>query len=258
MIDIQALAETLDNAARNATAVAQLSLKHEISVNQAYEIQQAIVDRKISRGEQLIGMKMGFTSKAKAEQMGVRELIYGWLTDAMLKPENSMIDLNQFVHARVEPELAVRLKRPLSGTPSAEEAWSAVECIAPAMEIIDSRYENFKFSLADVVADNSSSSGLVVGPWQDKCDDPSNLKIVLNFDGTIMHSGSTADVLGNPARSIAKAAEMLSRRNMKLEAGWIVLTGGATAAEALTPSTRVSAKVEKLGDVSFNTGPEIK
>lgn len=253
MTDIAVLARIVDDAARHAVPIDQLSHSEALSVNQAYDIQYASIDRRLGRGESIIGLKMGFTSREKAEQMGVHELIYGWLTDRMLVDNGDTISLDRFIHPRAEPELAVRMARSLSGSPSWEEAWDAVECVAPAIEIIDSRYQNFRFSLADVVADNSSSSALVLGQWRDKPDDPRDLPIELSFDADVVASGSTANVMGNPAIAIATGAEMLARRQRLLEPGWIVMTGGATAAQALRPGLQVEAGVETIGNVSFQT-----
>ena len=161
MIDTSALAERLDQAAQSARATTQLSA--DITVEQAYEIQRLSIARRLSRGERRIGTKMGFTSRAKMVQMGVSDLIWGRLTDLMLQEEGGDVRIANFVHPRVEPEIAYLLKQPLVGRVTAMQAFAAVEAIAPALEIIDSRYENFKFSLTDVIADNSSSSGLIIG-----------------------------------------------------------------------------------------------
>ncbi len=249
--DIARFARLLDDAAVTATAVPQISRTTDLSLEDAYAVQRASVERRLARGERPIGLKMGFTSRAKAAQMGVFDLIHGRLTDAMLVEDGGLVAFARYVHPRVEPELAVRLSRPLAGRVGIAEAWAAVEAVAPALEIIDSRYEAFKFSLADVVADNSSSSGLVLGAWREKPADVSNLGIVLSFDGQPVQVGSTASVLGNPARALAAAARMLAAAGERLEAGAIVLTGGATAAEALRPGVAVQADMEGLGRVGF-------
>jgi 2-oxo-3-hexenedioate decarboxylase len=121
--------------------------------------------RRYSRGEKQVGIKMGFTSRAKMVQMGVHDMIWGRLTDGMIVEDGGVTSYRKYVHPRIEPEVAFLLKRELVGTVTPLQAFSAVEAIAPAVEIIDSRYKAFKFSLTDVVADNSSSSGFVVGPW---------------------------------------------------------------------------------------------
>ena len=156
--ELQKIAEIVDTAAKDGNAIAQLSETYELTLEEAYEVQALSMGRRYGRGEMQVGVKMGFTSRAKMVQMGLDDLIWGRLTDKMLVEDGGEIDIADYVHPRVEPELAFLLKRPLYGNMTPFEAMEAVEAIAPAMEIIDSRYENFKFNLPDVVADNSSSS----------------------------------------------------------------------------------------------------
>jgi 2-oxo-3-hexenedioate decarboxylase len=132
------------------------------------------------------------------------------------------------------------------------EALAAVEAIAPAMEIIDSRYHDFKFSLADVVADNASSSALVIGPWHRPDIDFSNLGLVMSFDGRAVEIGTTAAILGHPLRSLVAAARLAASAGESLEAGSLVMAGGATAAAALTPGVQVQCEMQHLGRVSFS------
>lgn len=251
------LAKLVDDAALNAQAIEQLTLSRELSVEDAYDIQFSSVQRRIARGEKIIGLKMGFTSREKAEQMGVNELIYGYLTDNMHIDNAGIADLSRFIHARAEPELAVKFGKELRGDPSLDEAWDAVESVTVAIEIIDSRYRDFKFSLADVVADNSSSSAFVLGDWVEKPRDPSGLAINMRFGDTLVAHGSTSNVMGNPAIAIATGARMLSARNQQLDAGWVMLTGGATAAVALKPGVRVVADAEGVGRVAFTTSAAV-
>ncbi len=252
MTDIQQLAGTVDSAAREARAIAQLSAQSSFTLDDAYAIQKASIGLRLARGERRVGLKMGFTSRAKALQMGVSDLIWGRLTDRMIIEDGGSIDFARYVHPRVEPEIAFLLKAPLAGVVTPAQALSAVEAIAPAMELIDSRYENFKFSLVDVVADNSSSSGFVVGPWHRPDVDFSNLGMVLSFDGRPVQIGSSAAILGHPLRSLVAAARMAADGGERLEAGWIIMAGGATAAEALRPSLFVEAEVQHLGRVAFS------
>jgi len=254
MTDIKSLAEQVDSAAHKAFAIPQLTEKSDLTLDDAYHIQRESIERRYNRGEILLGVKMGFTSRAKAIQMGVDDLIYGKLTTGMIVEDGGSINLKDYVHPRVEPELALLLNKPLEGKVGMMDAYAAVEAVAPAIEIIDSRYENFKFSLIDVVADNSSSSGFVLGNWQEKPADPSNLGMVLSFDGKPVQIGSTAAVMGNPIRSLITAARMLAAAGERLEAGQVVLTGGATAAEALKAGTSVTAELEGLGRVGFTVG----
>ena len=167
MIDIESCARILDDAARTATAIDQFDTL--LTAPEAYAVQKASLAHRATRGEKRIGMKMGFTSRAKMIQMSVSDLIWGRLTDKMLVEEGGSVSMDRFIHPRVEPEVAFLIGKPLSGTVSMLQAQAAVEAVAPAMEIIDSRYRDFKFSLGDVIADNASSSGLVIGPVE-KCD----------------------------------------------------------------------------------------
>jgi 2-oxo-3-hexenedioate decarboxylase len=251
MSDINALARTLDDAVAAARAIPQISDKETISVDDGYAVQAAAFARRLARGEKQVGVKMGFTSRAKMVQMGLNDMIWGRLSDAMVVEDGGTIDFKAYVHPRVEPEIAFLLKKPLAGNVTAAEAMTACEAVAPAMEIIDSRYRNFKFSLADVVADNCSGAGFVVGAWQSANADMSNLGMVLEFDGRPVQIGSSAAILGHPVRSLVAAARLSSAAGEPLQPGWIVMAGGATAAEALRPASHVRLSVEQLGACAF-------
>jgi 2-oxo-3-hexenedioate decarboxylase len=152
----------------------------------------------------------------------------------------------------VEPEVAFILGDDLAGDVSIPQAMSCVEAIAPALEIIDSRYENFRFSLADVIADNASSSGYVIGPWCSPEEPIDNLGIVMTINGRMRQCGSTAAILGHPVRSLVHAARLAGLAGETLPAGWVVLAGAATAAEHLQAGDHVHCKFQHLGNVSFS------
>lgn len=249
MADIMAIAERLDNAVVTATATPQL--EQPLTVDQAYQVQAASLQRRYDRGERRVGLKMGFTSRAKMAQMGVDEMIWGRLTDAMLIEDGSAIDFAKYVHPRVEPEIAFILKDALVGRVTPAAALAAVGAVAPALEIIDSRYKDFKFSWTDVVADNSSSSSFVVGAWSDPATDISNLGMIMEIDGMERQIGSSAAILGHPLRSLVAAARLADAAGEPLQAGSIVLAGGATAAEPLAPGQHVRLTVQNLGRVDF-------
>ena len=250
MADIKGLAQRVDDAARYAKEIPQLS--EQITLDDAYAIQKQSLARRYERGERQIGIKMGFTSRAKMVQMGVHDMIWGRLTDAMIVEDGGQTSFKKYVHPRVEPEIAFLLKDELVGTITPMQALSAVEAVAPAVELIDSRYQAFKFSLTDVVADNSSSSGFVVGPWHRADLDCSNLGIVLSVNGVPALVGSTAAILGNPLRSLVAAARFAAEAGEPLQPGWIVMAGGASHAETLAPGMWVECDVQKLGRVGFS------
>jgi len=137
------------------------------------------------------------------------------------------------------------------------EAGNYLAAVAPAMEIIDSRYRNFKFTLEDVVADNCSSAALVVGAFSEQPEDLRNLinrGVAMRYNGHAVQLGSTGAILGNPLRSIVQASQLLTRAEMVLPAGSLIMAGAATAAEALRPGLHVSTDIGGLGRVEFFTG----
>jgi len=247
------LAAIVDEAARTGTAIAQLSETHgEMSVEAAYAVQALSIARRLARGEELVGIKMGFTSRAKMEQMGLSDLIWGRLTSGMQLQDGGTLAFDRYVHPRFEPEVAFVLKRRLAGPVSPAQALAAVEAVAPAIEIIDSRYENFKFSLSDVIADNSSSSGFVLGGFRSPDIDLSNLGMICEIDGRPVQIGSTAAILGHPLRSLAEASRIVAEHGMALEPGWVVMAGGATAATYIAPGQHLRLDAEGLGAVELH------
>lgn len=253
---IERIARRLDDAARSAQAIPQLEGDDLLTQAEAYEVQRALVGHRLARGATRIGMKMGFTSRAKMQQMGLSDLIWGRLASDMLVEEGGTLDLARHVHARVEPELCFLLRHPLEGVVTPMQALAAVDAVAPALEVIDSRYRDFKFSLPDVVADNASSAGLVVGPWHRPDVEFANLGLVMSFDGRGVEVGSTAAILGHPIRALVAAARLAAEHGERLEAGSLVMAGGATAAAALKPGTAVRCEMQLLGSVSFTTASE--
>ena len=243
-------AALLDDAVRHAQAVPQFD-EGAMSVEDAYAVQAASIDRRLARGEKPVGIKLGFTSRAKMQQMGVHDLIWGQLTDAMLIEDGGELSLEDYVHPRVEPEIAFLIEKPLSGRVTLPQVQAAIGAIAPAMEIIDSRYRDFRFSLPDVVADNASSSSLVIGPWQSARPDIANLGMVMRFDGEVRQIGSSAAILGHPLRALVEAARLMANAGRQLAPGDIVLAGAATAAEALRPGVHVDLRVQHLGNAEF-------
>ncbi|WP_283132726.1 2-keto-4-pentenoate hydratase [Rhizohabitans arisaemae] len=231
----ESFAEALDQAARTAEPVQQPGAG--FAVETAYAVQARIIGHRIGRGERISGAKLGFTSQAKRVQMGVDDLIIGRVTDAMAV--HDPVDLTRFIHPRVEPEVVFKLGADLQPV-----------AVAVGLEIIDSRYRDFTFSLSDVIADNTSAAGYAIGPWQPYTD-VSNLGVIMEFDGRPIQIGSTAAILGDPRLALPEAARLARVAGFALEPGWILMAGAATAAEPLRPGVHVRAEIEGLGSVSF-------
>lgn len=249
--DIAGIAGQLVAAADSGTAIPQLAAETGLDVDAAYAVQAELVRRRLERGERLVGLKMGLTSKAKMAQVGVDEVIWGRLTDAMRIPDGGTLSVGDFIHPRVEPEVAFLLDRqPDPGEPVAGFA-TAVRAVAPAIELIDSRYADFTFSLPDVIADNTSAGAFVVGPWCPVPNGLDNLGVLLEIDGRVVQVGSTAAILGDPRRAFDEGVRLAGQHGVRLRTGWVFLAGAATAAVALRPGTHVRAVVEKLGAASL-------
>lgn len=233
----------LDAAQRDVTAIAQLDLAPDLAA--AYRIQHELIGHRLARGERLVGCKLGFTSKAKMAQMGVSEIIVGQLTDAMQVRNGFDVDLGRFIHPRIEPEIAFRLGRDLEG-----DIAECVDAVAPALEIIDSRYRDFRFSLPDVIADNTSAAAFVVGEWR-PMSDVADLAVRLVVDGTDAESGSTAAILGHPIRALEELVDLAAKYDIALRAGDVILAGAATAAVPFG-ANHVEAQVDGLGTASVH------
>jgi 2-oxo-3-hexenedioate decarboxylase len=232
------LAERLEKAAATTTAIPQLTLTEDLDVDQAYAVQAELIERRLARGETLVGLKMGLTSKAKMAQVGVDSVIWGRLTDAMRVDDGGTVDLSRFIHPRIEPEVAFLLRD------------GEIAAVAPALEIIDSRYADFQFTLPDVVADNTSGAAFVIGAFQPVPAGLDNLGVLLEVNGRVVQAGSTAAILGDPRRALSEGKALAGRYGVPVEDGWIFLAGAATAAVPLTAGAHVRAVVEGLGTAS--------
>ncbi len=253
------IAEFLLNAELERKEVVKITTDKvpNLTVDEAYLIQEEIVKMKLEQGHAIVGPKMGLTSRAKMKQMGVEEPIYGYIFNNMIVEEGSTISLSDFIHPKVEAEVAFILGKDIKGPGiSGAQVLAATEYVIPALEIIDSRYENFNFTLPDVIADNASSSKVVLG---NKLRKPNELDLdlvgtTLSINGEIRDLGAGAAVLGHPANSVAMLANMLHRKGEHLKAGQIILTGGITGAVHLAYGDYVVGKLDGFGEVTFSVG----
>jgi 2-oxo-3-hexenedioate decarboxylase len=182
-------------------------------------------------------------------QMGVSEIIVGQLTDAMRVAAGAEVELRRFIHPRIEPEVAYRLSRDVDD--SVSDLATCVDAIAAGLEIIDSRYRDFRFDLPGVIADNASAAGFVIGEWQPFGLDAGDLDVRLVVDGAVAELGSTSDILGNPANALPALLRMARRYRLPLRGGDVVLAGAATGAIAFTAST-VQAQIPGLGTATVH------
>ncbi|WP_409055138.1 2-keto-4-pentenoate hydratase [Streptomyces sp. SYP-A7185] len=244
---IQDVVDRLDRAEISRTPVGDDGTWPALTLDEAYTAQAALVARRMARGAHEAGLKLGFTSAAKMRQMGVSDLIVGRLTDDMRIAEGDALDRAALIHPRIEPEVAFRVGRDVDLVDPHADLVSAVDAIAPAMEIIDSRYEGFRFDLPRVVADNTSAARYVTGAWVPL--DPlalGNLGVTLRVDGRDTAFGSTSAILGHPMRTLTRLQALGARLGLRLSAGAVVLAGAATAAVPL-PVGHVEVAIPTLG-----------
>lgn len=251
---IEQLAEHLETAELEARDVVKITDDHpDLDLADAYRVMDAIHDRKRARGIGLAGYKMGLTSKAKMQQMGVDQPGYGLLYDYFARPDGGDIEHAQLIHPKVEPEIAFVTSKPLKG-PGVHVGMvlAATACVMPAFEIIDSRYRDFRFDLPSVIADNSSSARFVTGGRALPVDglDLRTLGVVMEKNGRIVGLGAGAAVLGHPAASVAMLANMLGAKGEELPAGSFIMTGGITAAVAVAPGDHIAVHYQGLGSIS--------
>ncbi len=251
---IEQLAIRLETCELEARDTTKITDDHpDMDWDDAYAIQDEIKRRKLARGVRIVGLKAGLTSHAKMKQMGVESPVFGFLADYFSVPEGGEIDTSKLIHPKVEPELAFVTQAPLKGPGCHIGAvLAATDFVIPAIEIIDSRYRDFKFDLKSVVADNCSSSRFVVGGRMGNVAelDLRTTGIVLEKNGEPVAFGAGAAVLGHPAAAIAMLANMLGEKGEEIPAGTLILSGGITEAVAVQAGDAVTLRVQDLGSVS--------
>lgn len=224
----------------------------ELDLATAYRVQQRLIEKRVEAGETIVGVKLGLTSRAKQERMGISSPLTAVLTDGHVLEADVPIPLDELIHPRVEPEIVFVMGKRLEGPGiTAAAALDAVESVHAGLEIIDSRYIDFKFTLPDVVADNASSARFVVGGTAHS---PRSLDLaleacVLTVNGSVVDTATGAAVQGHPAEALALAANALAERGQAVEAGQIVLTGGMTDAVFARAGEQIGAEFSNLGSV---------
>ncbi|MBK9740024.1 MAG: fumarylacetoacetate hydrolase family protein [Actinobacteria bacterium] len=209
--------------------------------SQAYAVQHLVVAARISRGERPAGWKLGYTSAAMREQMGVAQPNLGPLTDAMLLDDGAVVPAT-VLQPKVEPEIALVMASDVTSRTDAEGIAAHVASARAALEVVDSVWDGYRFGWADNTADGSSAAYVVLGPEVGiaGCAD---LAVVLLHNGQPVGRGRGADAMGDPLVALAWLSDRLLERGQWLRAGDVVITGGLTRAVALEPGDVVSATI---------------
>lgn len=247
------LAADLAQAERSRVPTAPLtSMYPAIDVVDAYEIQLINIRQRVAEGARVVGHKVGLSSAAMQQMMGVDEPDYGHLLDDMQVFEDTPVKASRYLYPRVEVEVAFLLAEDLPGAGCTEEhVLAATEAFAPAIELIDSRITDWKIKLCDTIADNASSAGWVLGRQRVA---PADIDITaidatLTRNGEVVDKGRSDAVLGNPATAVAWLARKVESFGVRLKAGDVVLPGTAIRAFDVKAGDDVVADFAGLGSV---------
>lgn len=243
------LAERLAAAIRDRRAIEAPT--EDLSVDDAYEVQDELV--KLLGGD-VVAAKLGLTSLAKQEQMNVSEPLYGWLTDAMQLDVGQPVLRDELIQPRVEPEIAFLLGEELGGRGvTAARVLAATHAVMPALEVLDSRFSGYRFTLPAVISDDASAGRFRLGdpvPLEAGTD----LRLVgcmFEKNGELVATAAGAAVLEHPAAAVAWLVRKLAARGRTLPAGTAVLSGALCAAVTIEPGDLIRASFDRLGSVDL-------
>lgn len=234
-----------------------ISREPEITIEDAYRIQEALVARRLAAGETVVGKKIGATSRPVQEMLGVYQPDFGILLSGMVYQEGDTIDLSQMIQPKAEAELAFVLKEDLNGPGiTAMDVIRATDYVLPCFEIVDSRITDWKLKIQDTVADNASCGVYVLGKTKG---DPRKLDItlagmVLEKNGELYSTGVGAAVQGSPANAVAWLANTLGELGIPFKAGEVILSGSQSTLVPVVDGDELVCTVGGLGScrVSFS------
>lgn len=251
---IDRLGDELHQALLRRQPIAPLTERHpEMSIEDAYFIQQRMVGQRLQAGEKVVGKKIGVTSAAVMNMLGVYQPDFGYLLDGMLFNEGEEIPADSLIQPKAEGEIAFLLKRDLQGPGiTAADVLAATEGVMTCFEIVDSRIRDWRIGIQDTVADNASCGVFVLG---DALVDPRKVDLntcgmVLEKNGEIVATGSGAAALGAPANAVAWLANTLGGLDISLRAGEVILSGSLAAMVPVGAGDRLRVRIGGIGGCS--------
>ena len=251
---LQALGDELYTALSSQQTIEPLSTRHpDLTIEDAYAIQQHLLARRIAQGERVIGKKIGVTSEAVMNMLGVFQPDFGWLTDGMVYNEGEAIPASSLIQPKAEGEIAFLLKKTLKGPGvTAADVIAATQGVMTCFEIVDSRIRDWKIKIQDTVADNASCGVFVLG---DRLVDPRDVDLgtcgmVLEKNGEIVATGAGAAALGHPANAVAWLANTLGALGIALEAGEVILSGSLAAMVPVKAGDNLRVTIGGIGSCS--------
>jgi len=248
---IATLGDALYEALQSGYPTSKVSaLEPESSIEDAYRIQLRMLERRLQAGDAVIGKKIGLTSRAIQDALGVYQPDFGQVTQQMLFDDGATIDLGKLMQPRLEGELAFRLKEDLSGPGvTTTDVIRATDYVTPCFEIVDTRFEDWQIKIQDTVADNASCGAFVLGGARA---DPRSLDLslagmVIEKNGEVAVTGAGAAVQGSPATAVAWLANTLGRLGIPLKKGEIVLSGAQAPLLAVACGDHFVCEIAGIG-----------
>lgn len=245
------LGDELHAALRDVRPIEPLSARYpQLSIDDAYAIQQRLMTHRLAAGERVIGKKIGVTSRPVMEMLGVFQPDFGWLTDAMSHHDGQAIDSAGLIQPKAEGEIAFLLRKRLQGPGvTTAQVLAATEGVMACFEIVDSRVRDWKIRIQDTIADNASCGAFVLG---DRLVDVRGLDLrtcgmVLEKNGEVTCTGAGAAALGHPAQAVAWLANTLGPRGIALEPGEIVLSGALAAMVPVKAGDQLRVSIGGIG-----------
>ncbi|WP_096202350.1 2-keto-4-pentenoate hydratase [Bacillus sp. FJAT-45350] len=233
-------------------------LEPNLTPRDAYQVQLETIKQKVNDGQRIVGKKIGLTSLAMQQLLGVGEPDYGHLLDSMVIQNGGDIPFQRVMQPKVEAEVAFVLKDELKGpNVTVEDVLQATDFVLPALEIVDSRITDWKIKLSDTIADNASSGLYVLGNTPVSVDQVDLAAVHMEFykDNELINTGTGAAALGHPANCVAWLANKLSEFDISLNPGEVILSGALSAAVDAEPGQYFKAKIDVLGEVSVRFVP---
>ncbi|WP_404287018.1 2-keto-4-pentenoate hydratase [Glutamicibacter arilaitensis] len=227
----------------------------EMTLEDAYKIQDAQLQHHLTKGRVLSGRKVGLTSLAMQKQLGVDAPDFGYFFADMVHNDDAVLAADSFVSPKVEPEFGFVLKETLTGPGvTREQAAAAIGEVYAAIEIIDSRVEDWNIKLVDTVADNASCGAIAVGttPLDVRIEDLAEVECSLLIDGEKVATGKGSDVMNDPVAPLAWLANVLGEQGVALEAGQLILPGSFTGAVPVVKDSTATADFGQLGSLTIN------
>lgn len=224
-----------------------------ITLDDAYQIQLRMIQRRLDAGEHVVGKKIGVTSKVVMDMLKVNQPDFGQLLSGMVFNEGQPLSMSQFIAPKAEAEVAFILSRDLTGPGvTAADVLRATDCVMPCFEIVDSRIRDWKIKIQDTVADNASCGVLTLGGTRRS---PRQLDLalagmVLEKNGEIISTSTGASVQGSPVNAVAWLANTLGRLGIGLKAGDIILSGSQSPLVPVVAGDSLYCSVGGLGGTS--------